>query len=62
MYFHKIYPVEIKKGANPGKEAIKNFSIVEKIEMKSPNGIVLCLAKDIHAIDEKNYMIPIEYI
>ena len=57
-----IYPVEIKKGANPDKEAIKNFNIVQKFEMKSPNGCVLCLSKDIHAIDERNYMIPIEYI
>lgn len=57
-----IYPVEIKKGANPGKDAIKNFNIVNKFEMTSPNGAVICLSKDIHAIDEKNYMIPIEYI
>ena len=57
-----IYPVEIKKSANPGKEAIKSFNIVEKFEMNSPNGIVLCLSKDIHALDERNYMIPIEYI
>lgn len=57
-----IYPVEIKKGANPGKDTIKNFNIVEKFNMRSPNGVVLCLTKDIHAIDEKNYMVPIEYI
>lgn len=57
-----IYPVEIKKGANPGKDAIKNFSVVKKFEMNSPNGIVLCLTKDIHALNENNYMIPIEYI
>lgn len=59
---NNIYPVEIKKGAAPGKEAIKNFNIVEKFEMNSPNGIVLCLTKDIHALDDKNYMVPIEYI
>lgn len=57
-----IYPVEIKKGANLGKDCIKNFNIVNKFEMNSPNGVVICLTKDIHAIDEKNYMIPIEYI
>lgn len=57
-----IYPVEIKKGANPGKDAIKNFNVVERFEMNSPNGIVICLSKDIHALDDKNYMIPIEYI
>lgn len=57
-----IYPVEIKKGANPGKDAVKNFSIVDRFEMNSPNGVVICLSKDIHALDEKNYMVPIEYI
>ncbi len=57
-----IYPVEIKKNANTGKDAIKHFNIVDRFEMNSPNGIVICLTKNIHAIDEKNYMIPIEYI
>lgn len=57
-----IYPVEIKKSANPGKDAVKNFDIVKKFEMNSPNGIVLCLTSNIHTIDEKNYMVPIEYI
>lgn len=62
LHEDSIYPVEIKKGANPGKDAIKNFSVVSKFEMKSPNGIVLCLCKDIHALSDKDYMIPIEYI
>ncbi len=57
-----IYPVEIKKNSNPNKDAIKNFDIVNKFEMKSPNGIVICLTKDIHAIDDRNYMVPLEYI
>ena len=57
-----IYPVEIKKNANPGKDSIKNFSVVDKFEMKSPNGVVLCLTQNIHAIDKNNYMVPIEYI
>lgn len=59
---NNIYPVEIKKGANPGKDAVKNFDIVNKFELNSPNGVVICLSKEIHAIDSKNYMIPIEYI
>ena len=29
MHEDNIYPVEIKKGANPGKEAIKNFDIIK---------------------------------
>ncbi len=59
---NSIYPVEIKKSANPSNEAIKNFEIVDKFEMNSPNGIVICLTENIHPINEKNYLIPIEYI
>ena len=62
IYEDNIYPVAIKKNSNPDKNAIKNFNIVEKFEMNSPNGAVICLTKDIHAIDSKNYMIRIEYI
>ena len=62
IHENKIYPVEIKKGANPGKESIKNFNVVEKFELNSPNGIVICLSKEIHALNEKNYIVPIEYI
>lgn len=62
IYDDNIYPVEIKKISNPDKNAIKNFSVVKKFEMNSPNGAVICLTKDIHPIDDKNYMIPIEYI
>lgn len=62
LYDDNIYPVEIKKNSNPDKNAIKNFSVVKKFEMNSPNGAVICLTKDIHPIDDKNYMIPIEYI
>ena len=62
IYEDNIYPVEIKKNSNPDKEAIKNFNIVDRFEMNSPNGAVICLTKNIHPIDDKNYMIPIEYI
>lgn len=62
IHENNIYPVEIKKGANPGKEAIKNLNVVEKFELNSPNGVVICLSKEIHALSEKNYLVPIEYI
>ena len=58
----KVYPVEIKQNANPNKEAIKNFSVSKKFGMEVMNGTVLCLCKDIYAIDENNYAVPIEYI
>lgn len=59
---NKIYPIEIKKSSNPGISAIKNFDVVKKFEMENGEGIVLCLCKDILAIDNNNYYVPIEYI
>lgn len=62
FYDNVAYPVEIKKSANPGKGAIKNFEIVNKFGTEVGNGIVLCMMENIIAIDEKNYYVPIEYI
>lgn len=61
-YNDTIYPIEIKKSANPGLDAIKNFDVVDKFETKRGNGIVLCMTRDIKAYDDNNYMVPIEYI
>ena len=61
-YNNVIYPIEIKKSANPGKEAIKNFDVVNNFETEKGNGIVLCMAKDIIAYDDNNYIVPLEYI
>lgn len=61
-YNNIIYPIEIKKSANPGKDAIKNFDVTNNFEIKKGNGIVLCMTKDIIAYDDNNYMVPIEYI
>ena len=58
----KVYPIEIKQNSNPGKEAIRNFNVVEQFGLEVMNGTVLCMCKNIYAIDEKNYAVPIEYI
>ena len=62
FYDNKVYPVEIKKSANPSKDAIKNFNIVEKFGVEVGNGIILCMVDNITRIDEQNYLIPIEYV
>ncbi len=58
----KIYPVEIKKGANPSKEALKNFSVLESLGMEIEKGAVICQSSMIVPLDEKNSLIPFEYI
>lgn len=62
FYDNKVYPVEIKKSAKPGKNALKNFDIVKKFGVEIGNGIVLCMMENILAIDNENYYVPIEYI
>lgn len=62
FYDNTVYPVEIKKSANPGKTALKNFEVVNKFGVEVGNGIVLCMMENIMPIDEKNYYVPIEYI
>ena len=61
-YNNVIYPFEIKKSANPGLDAIKNFDVVDNFETERGNGIVLCMCKEIIAYNDINYMVPIEYI
>ena len=62
FYDNTVYPIEIKKSANPGNTAIKNFDAIKNIEAEAGNGIVLCMMENIIAIDENNYYVPIEYV
>lgn len=62
IYDNVVYPIEIKKSANPNKNAIKNFDVVKKFGLEIGNGIVICMINDIFAIDDNNYFVPIEYI
>ena len=56
----KLYPVEIKKSANPDKSAIKNFSVIPN--NKLGEGSVICLSKDDYPITQTVNAIPVSYI
>ena len=62
IYNNKIYPLEIKKSYNPGKQAIKNFDVTKKFGLEIGNGGVICLTKDIFPLDKNNNLIPIELL
>lgn len=62
LYDNVIYPIEIKKSANPGVDGIKNFERVKKFGMKVGNGGIICMKKDNFLIDINNNYIPIEYL
>lgn len=57
-----VYPIEIKKSANLGKEAIKNFNVIEKFGLEIGNGGVICMKNELFPIDKNNNYIPIELI
>ena len=59
---NKVYPIEIKKSANLGKEAIKNFNVIEKFGLEIGNGGVICMKNELFPIDKNNNYIPIELI
>lgn len=66
-----LYPIEIKKAASPGKEAIKNFDVLTPIaepekfgsllalKTNIGNGAVVCMANDLLPIDQKNWYVPV---
>ena len=62
LYNNVMYPIEIKKSYNPGKQAIKNFDVVKKSGLKTGNGGVVCLNKEIFPLDKENNLIPIELL
>jgi predicted AAA+ superfamily ATPase len=58
-----FYPVEIKKTANPGKEHIKSFSVLEKIKgVTAGTGGVICLYDKSVRINDQNVTIPVTWL
>lgn len=62
IFDNTVYPIEIKKSANPGTEAIKNFNIIDKFGMQVGNGGIICMKEELLPIDRNNNYIPIELI
>lgn len=57
-----LYPLEIKKTANPTKEMMKNFKYLEKDDMKIGTGGIICLYDKLMKLDENNYIIPLSSV
>lgn len=57
-----IYPIEIKKSADPGKDALKNFSVLSSLPDQIGEGAVICLSSMAYPLDQKNKVIPVGMI
>jgi hypothetical protein len=54
-----VYPIEIKKTGNPGKDAIKNFNVLQNAGKSIGEGAVICLYNKVMPIDKNNWIIPV---
>ena len=57
----KLHPIEIKKSANPTKDMISNFKVLEKVGELGDGGII-CMYDKLINLDEKNRVIPYTYL
>lgn len=57
----KLHPIEIKKSANPTKDMISNFKVLEKVGEVGDGGII-CMYDKLINLDEKNRVIPYTYL
>ncbi len=55
---NKLYPVEIKKSSNPGKDAVKHFKVLQNTGLEVGEGSVICLSSDLLPIDKQNWYVP----
>lgn len=42
----RVHPVEIKKTAQPGRDAAKHFSLIENLELTIGRGAIICLTNE----------------
>jgi predicted AAA+ superfamily ATPase len=66
-----LYPIEIKKSASPGTEAVKHFSALhpvtqperfgalEQFKTEIGTGAVVCMANDLLPVDRYNWLVPV---
>ena len=54
-----LYPIEIKKTGNPGKDSCKNFSVLQNSGKIVGEGAVICMYKNVTPIDGNNWAVPV---
>jgi len=55
----KLFPIEIKKTANPEKKLIRAFDVIDKSPLQRGTGAVLCMTERLGAFDRDNLIVPI---
>ena len=58
----KIYPLEFKKTASPSKDAVRHFQVLERLNMPTGPGGVVCLAEQSLPLTSNTISIPVAAI
>lgn len=58
----KLYPVEIKKSADPGKAALKKFRILNSLTENIGEGAVICMTPMVIPLDAQNKLVPVKCV
>ncbi len=54
-----LHPFEIKKTANPKREMLKHFQMLDDIDTTIGDGGLICLFDKLMQLDERNYILPV---
>lgn len=54
-----LHPLEIKRSANPGRELVGVFGLLDKASMPRGNGAILCMRQKLSAVDSDNFIVPV---
>ena len=57
-----LYPIEIKKSADPGKNALKNFNVLDCLPETIGEGAIICMTPMVIPLDSKNKLVPVKCI
>lgn len=58
----KLYPIEIKKSANPATKDIKNFSMLDTISKPKGQGAIICFSNNYLPLTKDVTIIPVSYL
>ena len=59
---NSIHPLEIKKSANPNNREVKKFAVLDKTNVETGYGGIICMCEEVIPIDDRNCFIPCNLI
>jgi len=55
----ELHPIEIKKTASPSTKLAGAFKVLDKASVPRGTGAVICIRKDLSALDKGTMIVPV---